>query len=69
MADILERWTPMAHRAFVDYRLGSAQISKKGMEAVRRMLAGEQVTAKDVGMAPGEWRELMATLGRTSGEA
>lgn len=64
MAEILERWTPMSHRAFVDYRLGSAQISKKGMEAVRRMLAGEQVTAKDVGMSPGEWREMMALLGR-----
>ncbi|MEX1022557.1 MAG: FAD-dependent thymidylate synthase [Dehalococcoidia bacterium] len=63
MADVLERWTPMTHRAFVDYRLGSAQISKTGMEAVRRLLAGEQVTAKDVGMSAGEWRELVALLG------
>jgi thymidylate synthase (FAD) len=35
---VLERWTPMAHRAFVDYRLHSAQLSAKGLEAVRRML-------------------------------
>ncbi|MCK9486987.1 MAG: FAD-dependent thymidylate synthase [Dehalococcoidia bacterium] len=62
MADILERWAPMTHRAFTNYRLGSAQISKQGMEAVRRMLAGEQVTAKDVGMSTGEWRELTALL-------
>jgi len=64
MNEILERWTPMTHKAFSDYRLGGAQISAKGMEAVRRLLAGEDVTAKDVGMSPGEWRELMATLGR-----
>ena len=62
MAGILERWTPMTHRAFVDYRLGSEQVSRQGMEAIRRMLKGEAVTAKDVGMSPGEWRELMATL-------
>ncbi len=62
LTEVLERWTPMAHQAFVNYRLGSAQISRQGMEAVRRMLAGEQVTAKDVGMSAGEWRELMALL-------
>ncbi len=64
MNGVLERWTPMTHRAFVDYRLGGAQISQKGMEAVRRLLAGEDVSAKDVGMSAGEWRELMALLGR-----
>lgn len=64
LTGVLERWTPMTHRAFVDYRLGGAQISRQGMEAIRRLLAGEQVTAKDVGMSPGEWRELQALLQR-----
>lgn len=64
MTEILERWTPMAHRAFVDYRLGGAQVSAKGMEAIRRMLRDEPVDAKAVGMSPGEWRELQALLGR-----
>jgi len=62
LTDVLERWTPMSHRAFVNYRLGSAQISKQGMEAIRRMLAGEQVTAKDVGMSIGEWREFQEQI-------
>ena len=64
LTDVLERWTPMTHRAFVDYRLGSTQVSRQGMEAIRRLLAGEDVTAREVGMSPGEWRELMAQLGR-----
>ena len=64
LTNVLERWVPMTHRAFVDYRLGSTQVSKQGMQAIRRLLAGEQVTAQDVGMSAGEWRELMATLGR-----
>lgn len=62
LAEVLERWTPMTHSAFVNYRLGSAQISKQGMEAIRRMLAGEEITAKDVGMSAGEWREFQAQL-------
>ena len=64
MTGILERWVPMTHRAFLQYRLGAEQISRGGMEAIRRLLAGEAVTAQDVGMSPGEWRELMAVLGR-----
>ena len=62
LTDVLERWVPMTHSSFVNYRLGSAQISKQGMEALRRMLAGEDVTAKDVGMSAGEWREFQAQI-------
>ena len=62
LTEVLERWTPMSHRAFVNYRLGGAQVSKQGMDAIRRMLAGETLTAKDVGMSPAEWRELQALL-------
>jgi thymidylate synthase (FAD) len=34
------------------------------LEVVRRMLAGEAVAQKGSGLAPREWRELMASLGR-----
>ncbi|MDA0365092.1 MAG: FAD-dependent thymidylate synthase [Chloroflexi bacterium] len=64
MIHVLERWTPLAAAAFRNYRLGGAQLSEQGLEIVRRMLAGEQVSRQDVGMSAGEWRELMATLGR-----
>jgi thymidylate synthase (FAD) len=62
LLQVLDRWTPMTYRAFVDYRLHSAQLSSKGLEAVRRMLRGEAVDAESAGMSAGEWRELRALL-------
>ena len=62
LADIMSRWVPMTHKAFVNYRQGGAQLSQQSLEAVRRMLAGESLTAKSAGMSPGEWRELQALL-------
>ena len=62
--DILERWTPMTHAAFVNYRLGGAQLSQQALDAVRRMLRGETLDAAAAGMSPGEWRELQALLAK-----
>ena len=59
---LVEAWVPMAWRAFEDYRLGGAQLSGKGLAALRRMLAGEAMDAMKAGMSPGEWRELQAVL-------
>lgn len=64
MLEALRAWVPITAEAFEDYRLGGAHLSRAGLEAVKRMLAGEQVSAKDCGIAPREWRELMASLGR-----
>jgi len=52
-------WVPAAYGAFADYRLGGAQLSQPAVEALRRMLKGEDVTAQDVGMNAREWREFM----------
>jgi thymidylate synthase (FAD) len=64
LLDVLERWVPLTAAAFKNQRLGGVQLSAQGLEAVRRLLAGEAVTRQDIGMSPGEWRELMQTLGR-----
>jgi thymidylate synthase (FAD) len=48
----------------MDYQMGAAQISATGLAVIRRLLAGEPVAQPDSGLAPREWRELMATLGR-----
>jgi len=66
MIDTVRRWVPLCHDAFVQYRLGAVTLSAKGIEAVRRMLAGEAVTAEQVGLSKREWTELMAALGRDS---
>ena len=64
MLGTLERWVPLAHAAFREYRLNAATISAAGLLVIRRMLAGEQVAQKASGLSPREWRELMAVLGR-----
>lgn len=64
MLDMLKAWVPITYQAFIDYRVGGASFSAKGLAVVRRLLAGEHVTQEQSGMSKREWTELMATLGR-----
>jgi len=64
MLGTLERWVPLAHAAFVEYRLNAAHLSATGLAVIRRLLAGDQVDQASSGLSPREWRELMALLGR-----
>src|SRR5580692_3823599 len=64
MIDTLERWVPLAHAAFLEYRMNAAAISATGLTVIRRMLGGETVDQKTSGLSPREWRELMAVLAR-----
>jgi thymidylate synthase (FAD) len=64
MLETVKRWVPAACEAFMDYRMGGFALSAKALEAVKKMLAGETVTAESAGMSAREWRELMAALGR-----
>jgi len=62
MIETLKRWVPLTYDAFLDYRQGAAHISAKGLAAVKRMIAGEQVTEENSGLSAREYRELMETL-------
>ncbi|MEM8870706.1 MAG: FAD-dependent thymidylate synthase [Pseudomonadota bacterium] len=62
---IIADWVPLAYAAFEDYRLGGVQFSAKGLNALKRMLAGEELDAEKAGMSKGEWRELVGVLGRS----
>jgi thymidylate synthase (FAD) len=64
MLGTLERWVPLAHAAFLEYRMNATTISATGLKVIRRLLAGETVDQKASGLSPREWRELMAVLGR-----
>ena len=65
MLETLKRWVPNTYGAFLDYKMGGAHLSAKGLKAVKRMLDGEAVDQKASGLSAREWRELMDTLGRT----
>lgn len=63
MCRIVKDWVPLAYAAFEDYRLGGVQMSAKGVEALKRRLAGETVTQENSGMSKGEWREFEGVWG------
>lgn len=63
MCGIVKDWVPLAYAAFEDYRLGGVQLSAKGVEALKRRLAGEMVTQENSGMNKGEWREFEGVWG------
>src|SRR6266702_4415220 len=62
MIDTLNRWCPICHDAFMEYRMGGTHLSKTGRAVVKRLIAGEKVDQKSSGLNPREWRELMAAL-------
>ncbi|HEY1797145.1 MAG TPA: FAD-dependent thymidylate synthase [Stellaceae bacterium] len=64
MLDSLQRWVPLTHAAFLEYRMNGALVSATGLRVIQRMLAGELVDQAASGLPAREWRELMATLGR-----
>lgn len=63
IAAMVRDWVPAAYGAFEDYRMGGVQLSAKGLECIRRMLKGEQVTQESSGMSKGEWREFEEVIG------
>ena len=67
MLETVQRWVPLAHAAFLEYRLNAATISATALAVLRRMLEGEKVDQPSSGLSPREWRELMAVLGREAG--
>jgi thymidylate synthase (FAD) len=57
-------WVPVAHQAFLGYRLGAVTLSAQMLAVVRRMLNGDAVEQVNSGLNRREWAELMASLGR-----
>jgi thymidylate synthase (FAD) len=63
MCKLVADWVPIAYAAFADYRMGGVSLSAKGIEVLRRRLAGEAVTQETSGMTKGEWREFEGVFG------
>ncbi|WP_372610009.1 FAD-dependent thymidylate synthase [Aquicoccus sp.] len=62
ICQVVADWVPFAWKAFEDYRMGAVTFSAQMMDCLRRMLAGEEVTAENAGMSAREWREFEAAL-------
>jgi thymidylate synthase (FAD) len=60
---IVKVWVPLTYEAFIDYRLGRLELSKRALEVVRRMgSAGEEVDFAASGLSRREWDELAAAI-------
>lgn len=62
MIDVLKKWVPAAHEAFLDYRQNAQNLSAQAFEVIKRMIAGEKVTEESSGLTKREWAELQETL-------
>jgi thymidylate synthase (FAD) len=63
MLEVMRRWVPLCHEAFVQHRLNAVTLSAAALSVVQRLIAGERVTQETSGLNKREWRELAAALG------
>lgn len=62
MLDVVKAWVPYAFEAFAEHSMNGTNISKKGMEVIRKMIEGTEVTQESSDMSKREWSELMAII-------
>ena len=62
MIETLKKWVPITHSSFLDYRVGAAHISAKGLNIIKSMLSGGKVDLESSGLSKREWNELMQVL-------
>jgi thymidylate synthase (FAD) len=64
MLDTVKKWVPTTHAAFLDYRVGAAHLSSKGLKVIKSMIAGKKVSQEESGLSKREWDELMNVLNK-----
>jgi len=62
MLETVKRWVPITYQAFMDYRVGAAEISSKGLKVIQSMISGKRVGQEESGLSKREWNELMEKL-------
>ena len=64
MLDTLKKWVPITHSAFLDYRIGAAHVSAKGLNVIKSFMNGKALNQETSGLSKREWNELMDVLGK-----
>jgi thymidylate synthase (FAD) len=62
MLETVKRWVPITYQAFMDYRVGAAEISSKGLKVIKSMISGKKIEQEQSGLSKREWNELMEKL-------
>ena len=68
LLDIVAKWVPAAHGAFMDYQLNAFSLSGRMVEAVRAALRGETVDRTALGLGKREAAELAAAIPELAGK-
>ena len=55
---ILKSWVPMTYKAFVSYRLKSAELSKEAIEVIKSLIKGKEIKPEQSNLSKREWDEL-----------
>lgn len=61
--DLVKRWVPLTYEAFMNYKKEAEIISKNGIDVLKRIIKGEQVTEETSNFSKGEWREFKEIFG------
>ncbi|MGC0371864.1 MAG: hypothetical protein DGJ47_000565 [Rickettsiaceae bacterium] len=62
MLDIVKKWVPFAYESFEEHVINGTRISRKGMDVIKNLIDGKDVTQENSGMSKREWAELMDIL-------
>ena len=62
MLDTLKRWVPITYEAFMDYRVGSTEVSSKGKAVIKKLIKGENISIDETDLSKREWNELMVAF-------
>ncbi len=62
MLETVKKWVPITHAAFLDYRVGAAHLSSKGLKIVKSMINGNKISYEDSELSKREWNELMEVI-------
>ncbi|RYE05989.1 MAG: FAD-dependent thymidylate synthase [Rickettsiaceae bacterium] len=62
MLEVVKSWVPFTYEAFEEHRLHSANLSRKSINVVRKMVAGQNITQQTSELTKREWEALMNTL-------
>jgi len=60
--DIVKKWVPHCHEAFVKNRQGGKNLSGPALAVIKKMLKGEEVMQEGSGLSIREWDELIKLI-------
>jgi thymidylate synthase (FAD) len=60
--ELVKKWVPAAHGAFVKYRQNSKNLSSAAIAVIKKFAKGQKVTQEESGLSLREWSELQSLL-------